>query len=193
MKGCRALSNSEAILIEQTFTNIRDKCLFIFGISVGFRISELLSIRVKDVYDGTKVNDRVFLARKATKGKREGRSAILNQRTKDVISEVILSNSLGQEDYLFSSRKGAGPLGRRQGWTILKLAYARAGLEDKGLATHSLRKSFARAVYLASNKNLLLTQKSLGHASLNSTSQYISTLSEEVDEVVLGIDIFKAS
>lgn len=192
MKGCRALSTEEVILIESLITNARDKCLFVLGLSVGFRVSELLSIRVKNVYGNGKVFARVNLMKSCTKGKLEGRSAILNPRAQHVILETIKENSLAEDDFLFNSRKG-GSLRRGHAWRILKEAFRKAGLENINLGSHVLRKTYARNLYSASNKNILLVQKGLGHRNLGSTASYLSTLDDELEAIALSMDVFKAS
>src|SRR5687767_8066268 len=52
MKGCRALTEAEVALVQRSFGGTyaaRDKALFLLGVKSGFRISELLSLRVADV------------------------------------------------------------------------------------------------------------------------------------------------
>jgi integrase len=53
MKGCRPLTDTEITEVLQSFAGryaLRDKALFVLGLLSGFRISELLSLRVQDVY-----------------------------------------------------------------------------------------------------------------------------------------------
>jgi len=53
MKGARPLSNSEILLVSDQFTGtyaIRNRSLFMLGVSVGGRISELLALTIGDVY-----------------------------------------------------------------------------------------------------------------------------------------------
>lgn len=53
MKGCRALTADEVVRVSQAFHGTyaeRDRALFILGIKTGFRISELLSLGVGDVW-----------------------------------------------------------------------------------------------------------------------------------------------
>jgi integrase len=53
MNGCRPLTDAEVELVRKTFAGryaARDRCLFILGIETGFRISELLSVRLGDVW-----------------------------------------------------------------------------------------------------------------------------------------------
>jgi integrase len=77
MKGSRPLTVDEVKLIEKSIGGrfgLRNRAMFLLGVKAGFRISELLSIRVGDCRQYGKLLDRVTVRREATKGKIEGRS-----------------------------------------------------------------------------------------------------------------------
>ena len=160
------------------------------GIATGLRISEIISLQVKSVFEHGHVADRVTVAKKNMKGKTQGRSIILNDRAKQAISKLIKEESLTEDMYLFTSKKG-GHITRKQAWRILSDSYDALKLPGK-VSTHSMRKSLAQRVWIASGKDIRKTQVSLGHASVNSTISYIGIDSNEVDELVLSIDAFKA-
>lgn len=189
MKGCRPLSESEILLVEQALIRVRDKCLFKLCLATGFRISEALSIKVSDVINKGNPVSRISLSKSCTKGKIEGRSCAIGLGTQQAILSLVKDEQLASDDYLFTSRKG-GMLGRKQAWSILKEAFAIVGLDKKGYACHSTRKTFARRIYQASGKNIVLVQKGLGHRNLNSTSSYLNVLDEETDNIVLSVDSF---
>ena len=57
MKGTRPLNNNEIRLVSACFTGtyeVRNLGLFMLGVSTGGRISELLSLRIGDVYQNGK-------------------------------------------------------------------------------------------------------------------------------------------
>ena len=64
MKGTRPLNNSEISRVSAAFTGtfeVRNRSLFMIGVSTGGRISELLSLRIDDVYqNGQPVTDLLF-------------------------------------------------------------------------------------------------------------------------------------
>jgi integrase len=77
MKGCRPLTDQEVNLISRSFSGTfakRNKALFILGVRSGFRISELLSLRVGDVLQHGKIVEHVTVARAHMKKKLEGRT-----------------------------------------------------------------------------------------------------------------------
>lgn len=72
MKGCRPLTDGEVALVAQSFGGAyaaRDEALFLLGVRSGFRISELLSLRVGNVYEHHRLVDRVTVARRHMKKK----------------------------------------------------------------------------------------------------------------------------
>ena len=64
MKGTRPLNNDEIRRVSAAFTGmyeVRNRGLFMIGVSTGGRISELLSLRIGDVYqNGTAVTDLLY-------------------------------------------------------------------------------------------------------------------------------------
>ena len=116
MKGCRPLKDEEVEIVAKSL-NIRDRCLFLLGCKTGFRISELLSLRVKDVWKYGKIVKRVTVRRKNMKKKVESRSVVLAPVAKDAVA-AWLSN-LGTENpkcFLFKSRQVWPPPGWMPIW-----------------------------------------------------------------------------
>ena len=64
MKGTRPLDNDEIRRVSTCFTGtfeVRNRGLFMLGVSTGGRISELLSLRIGDVWQNSKpVKDLLF-------------------------------------------------------------------------------------------------------------------------------------
>jgi integrase len=193
MKGCRPFTDHEIDAIAAALEKPRDRALFLLGVHSGFRISELLAIRLGDVVRGGRVVDVVAVAKRNTKGKRAGRSVPLHHRAKAAIEEWVAqldpNGRRPADTFLFKSRQGGNrPITRQQFRAILDATYQEVGIVTAPgvLATHSLRKTFAARVFERSGRNLLLTQRALGHGTVASTASYLATAEQEVTDVILS-------
>ena len=177
MPSSRPLTETEIIAICDNLTCLRDKALFIVGLKTGFRISELLSLKLDDVsqLDGT-ICDSITVKRSCMKGKRSGRTVILHQDAKDILKRYLDTGEV--KNKLF-------PLTRVHAWRIISSAAQRIGIKGT-ISTHSMRKSFGMNVYNRTGKNVVAAQRALGHVSLASTSHYLSIGQDEVDAAILA-------
>ena len=185
MSGCRSLTDTEIMKVLLYLNTSRDKALFIIGLRTGFRISELLSLTVKDVYDNGTIVDRIKVAKSNMKGKGKSREMILHPQAKDAIKELIQPN-MNPNDPLFQSRNGTlKTLSRHGAHKTLKLAYKAAGLSGS-LATHTMRKSFAKNVYKALSHDLIATGRALGHEDIRNTIKYLEVNQGAIDAAILA-------
>jgi integrase len=89
MKGVRPFADEEITAIKASFSGryaARDRAPFVVGLQTGFRISELLSLRRKDVCARGKVFDRVSVERKHMKKKTQGRTVLLHPEARAALS-----------------------------------------------------------------------------------------------------------
>ena len=181
MKGTRPLDNDEIRRVSAAFTGtfaVRNRCLFIIGVSTGGRISELFSLRIGDVYqNGTAVTDLLY-DKSIVKGKSESRAVPVNNDGRLAIDDLVnwhrdRYGDIDDDRPLFPSRHKSGTVAmhRQTAHDILKTAFVSAGLNGK-LATHSLRKSFAQRVYEQSN-DIYMVQELLGHKNISTTQRYL--------------------
>ncbi|MCO6432234.1 MAG: tyrosine-type recombinase/integrase [Deltaproteobacteria bacterium] len=191
MKGARPLSTAEVDDVCRLFEGRyrkRNLALFILGLKSGFRISELLSLRIGDVYGHGRMVDQVTVRRANMKKKIEGRTIVLHPSAKEAVEAWIAESGFpSPETFLFRSRKGENsPLTRQQAWSILDGAFNRAELQGQ-LGCHSMRKTFCARVHEALGRDLLKTQRALGHKCVSSTAAYLSFNEAEISEAVLSI------
>jgi integrase len=190
MKGSRALTDDEVERVKAAFTGtffLRDRALFILGVKAGFRISELLSLTVGDIFQNGKFVDKITVARRHMKKKREGRTVALHPEALQALKDWYVGGGgpFNSSVFIFISRKGANrALSRISAWKVLRKAFEKCGLTGK-LGTHCMRKTFAKKVHEKLGRDLLKTQKALGHASVNSTVSYLSVDEEEIDDAIL--------
>ena len=181
MKGTRPLDNDEIRSVSTCFTGtyqVRNRGLFMLGVSTGGRISELLSLQIGDVYqNGSAVTDLLF-EKSIVKGGEVSRAVPVNRDGRHAIDQLIdwhrkHYQNTDESRPLFPSRHKSGtvPMHRQTAHAILKEAFIAAGLNGK-LATHSLRKSFAQRLYDKSG-DIYLVQELLGHRNISTTQNYL--------------------
>jgi len=133
MIGCPALSPKELKLALASLNGryaLRDRALIILGVRSGLRISELLALKVGQVWNGQKVVARFYITRDATKGKHAGASIVMHPDAAEALAAWIESGCLidGPNGYLFPSQHKAGRLGRKGAWKVLHRAFKAAGV-----------------------------------------------------------------
>jgi integrase len=193
MKGCRPLTDEEVTLVQQSFGGVyaaRDKALFLLGVKSGFRISELLSLQVGDVSQHGRLVDRVTVQRRHMKNKTEGRTVLLHPEAKTALAVWLLTlrqtPGCTAQTFVFRSRKGVNrPISTVQAWRILHEAVATNELTGK-VGTHAMRKTFANRVYHQLSRDLVKTQRAMGHKNINSTVAYLSFVEDEIDQAILA-------
>ena len=137
MKGTRPLMNNEIRRVISCFDGtfaIRNRCLFMLGVSTGGRISELLGLRLTDVYQNdAPVTDLLFDS-SIVKGKETSRAVPMNSDGTLAVQEIIkwhqkqYGKPLKMSRPLFPSRNGQGrqPMSRKAAHLMLKNAFKKA-------------------------------------------------------------------
>ena len=181
MKGTRPLDNAEIRKVSEAFEGtfaVRNRNLFMLGVSVGARISELLALKVSDVWQNKKPVKDLLFDRSIVKGGEVSRAVPVNVDGREAIEALIawhneLYGGIDPNRPLFPSRKGQGlqPMTRISAHRSLKPAFEIAGLNGK-LGTHSLRKSYAQRLYEQTN-DIYAVQEMLGHKSVVTTQRYL--------------------
>ena len=189
MIGCPALSPKELKLALANLKGryaLRDRALVTLGVRTGLRISELLALKVGQVWDGKRTVTRFYVSRQNTKGKHAGASIVFHPDAARAVTRWVKAGRLSASpgSYLFPSQKSGQRLGRKSAWEILHPAFQRAGV--MGMAgTHCLRKTFANNVHKALGGDLFRTSKAMRHSSPLTTLRYLSFKQEEIDQAIL--------
>ncbi len=203
MKGCRPLKARELSNALDSFDGYyakRNIAMLLLGAKSGFRVSELLSIRVKDVVQHRKITQDITVERKNMKRKIEGRTVFLNEMAQHALLEwVKVLKSRGHvspETFVFKSRKGQNrPISKVQAWRILNQVFRDLGFSGK-LGTHTMRKTFVRDVYDKliemreddpSVDPLPMLQMATGHKSYDSLLKYLSFRNKPVRDAIRSI------
>lgn len=149
--------------------------------SCGLRVSELINLRLSDLFLTEK------FIRVMGKGKKERLVPISESAVKELqywfMDRNLMKIKPGEEDFVFLNRRG-GHLTRMMIFTIVRRLAEAAGIE-KTISPHTLRHSFATAL-LEGGANLRAIQNMLGHERISTTQIYthidMHTLREEILE-----------
>lgn len=179
----------------------RDNMLFITGINMGLRVSDLLTLRFGDLIDEN-MNFRssfAILEKKTsnTRKVKRNRYVGVNQAVRDaVILYLEHTDNVSLDSYMFPSESKNGsslnkPIHRNSVERILKDAAKAVGISEH-VATHTLRKTFGYHQMMMSGndpRKLLLLQKIFGHSSATQTLTYIGITNEEIEEAYLNLNL----
>ena len=178
----------------------RNRLLFVIGLNVGIRASDLRLLQYKfffdELPDGTyKWKESYSIQPVKTKKTKKFVKLFFNQAVHDIVDDYVERYPFDNlEDYLFASREGDEPIIASSLWRIIKVAAKEAGLHGN-YGSHSLRKSFGVAVFNNAedkNKALVVLQNIFGHSSTTVTMRYIGLIDDDMEEafgaVNLGID-----
>jgi integrase len=175
----------------------RNKMLFLVGVNVGLRASDLTQLRWSYFYKNN-MAFKDFYILQPKKQKKTGKfvKIFFNQTVKKAVENYVNDYPIENLDnYLFKSRKGDNPITERGLWKIIVDVAADAGIE-KNVGSHSLRKTWARSIYdNAEDKSeaLVMLQECLRHSDSLTTLRYISIMDEEkkdmYESIELGLDL----
>lgn len=179
------LSTAEVDLLEAAidlskWEGHRNKAIIEVLFSCGLRVSELINLRISNVFKEEK------FIRVMGKGKKERLIPISDSALHEMDLWFLDRNEMtnikpGEEDYVFLNRRGAH-LTRTMILIMIKRYAQEAGIK-KTISPHTLRHSFATAL-LQGGADLRSIQEMLGHENICTTEIYThldtTTLHEEI-------------
>ena len=148
----------------------RDELLFTFGINVGFRIRDILKLKVSDVKNKNYIE---ITEQKTGKYKRFP----ITESFKEVLEDYIIDKS--PNEWLFPSQRGDKPITRIQAYRIINNACFQAGITAR-IGTHTLRKTFGYHFY-NKTKDVALLQCIFNHSAPSVTLAYIGINQDIID------------
>ena len=152
--------------------------LFRFGLNTGLRISDIIPVKIEDIYKSKgEFRDHLILNEKKT-GKEK--KIKINTALRKAIDTYLRNRDGSCSSYLFYSIKG-GHITRIQAYRVLKQAAEFCGIENFG--THSLRKTWGYWTYKASKFNIGLIMDTFNHSSPRITLRYIGVNQDQKDEL----------
>ena len=159
----------------------RDYLLFVMGINLGLRISDVLRLRISDVLTKEgRVQDYIYLREKKTSKERK---IAVNRAVEEAIR--YWKKRLGRyrpDQLLFTSLRSGNPLTRIRVWQMIREWCAAAGVDGRHFGTHTLRKTYG---YQARKHGIgaKMIQQKFGHRNAEVTDIYIGITQDEINEM----------
>ena len=143
----------------------RNKLIIKVIIFTGIRVSEALNLKRKDITE----DGDLFIIRIRGKGNKY-RIVMIKRHLIEAYLNAIAINYINKEGYLFINKKGTR-LTQAYVSRIVEQILFKAGIRKEKNGAHMLRHTFATMLY-KKQKDLVLVQEALGHASLNTSRIY---------------------
>lgn len=159
----------------------RNKAIIEVLFSCGLRVSELVNLKLSDIFEEEK------FIRVLGKGSKERLVPISPQALKELhywyLDRNLMNIKPGEEDYVFLNRRGAH-LTRTMILIMIKQTALDAGIQ-KTISPHTLRHSFATAL-LKGGADLRAIQAMLGHEDIGTTEIYTHIETSDLRDAILN-------
>ncbi len=155
------LSRGEIARLLASIENKKHKLLIALSYGAGLRVSEVVNLKVKDIY-----LDELTIHLREAKGKKD-RLTIFSERLKNDLKTAMAGRN--SNDYIFMSERG-GKLTERTAQKVFENGLKKADIR-KPASFHSLRHSFATHL-LENGVDIRYVQELLGHANIRTTQIY---------------------
>lgn len=154
--------------------------IFLIGISVGIRISDILKLKISDM----KNTDRIVIKEKKT-----GKTKIFPLRPSiaKIVKDYIEKYCDEQyQEYIFIGKKGSR-LDRVAVWRVFNRCVKELGISMK-CGTHSARKFCGRAIF-EQTKDLSIVMTIFNHSSQRISAKYIGLTEDRIKDTYLNLDL----
>ncbi len=176
----KALAQDELEALQSVRMNPRDRALIAVLSRCGLRVSEACSLTVDNIHWSTGTPSLRFTGKRGKE-----RVVPMNLEVQDVLREWLESRHFSDSPYVFCNLRNGQRLSRKTVWAAMKTYAQRAGIRH--VHPHMLRHTFGtdladRNVPVERIKDLM------GHASIETSSIYISVSAEQKRHSVDRID-----
>lgn len=184
-------------MIQDYFWNnnrIRDWMMWTVGVSLGLRISDLLSLKINQI-----INEDLTFKKRIDVMERKTAKHNNCLITKAVILAITtyfdsINWKFNLNDYLFKGAKTKTRMSEEYGWRILSKAGRELNLPIN-IGSHSMRKSFANIVACVDKSTVDMNaitkiQGLLNHSDQRVTMRYLGTFQQMYDKAREGVSDF---
>jgi len=196
IRDIKIIKNMRLVLKSQS---TRNELLFVLGINVGLRISDIIKLKFSDLMmpNLKTVKDSVTITEKKTgKTKKFYIGEVVEKLLLVYVKEL---SEVKIDDYIFMSKKNKSKhIQRNRAYKIINNAAETVGLVERdekngkliigSIGTHSLRKTFGYFAYQNGTSVEILMQI-FNHSSVSQTLRYIGITEDEKKNVYLKSEL----
>ncbi len=176
-------NQDEITAIIKAAGNIKHKTMLMLAYASGLRVSEVVSIRTKDID-----SNRMCILIQQAKGKKD-RMVTLSPVLLVMLREYWKTNRPTKTGYLFPGQYKDDPYSTRALQLVLAAAKKKAGVLKPG-SIHALRHSFATHL-LDKGTDVVMIMKLLGHNDLKTTMRYLHVTNRDMLQIISPLDNLK--
>lgn len=190
-------SYEDFIAIQNYFeenNRIRDWMMWTVGVSLGLRVSDLLNLKMRDIFNDDKTfRERIYLVEKKTS---KANNCLITDSVVYAIDKYL--DSVGWDfdldEYLFISNKTKNKMCEKRGWEILSEAGKALNMPIT-IGSHSMRRSFANIAACVDKSSIDMNaivkiQGLLNHSDQRVTLQYLGTYQTMFDNARKAVSDF---
>jgi integrase len=162
----------------------RNLTLFLCGIHTALRISDILALRWRDVYDFTehRVRSEFELTERKTK---KHKIVAMGGKLKEAFYKLFKQSNRSPDEFVFAHPYENHAVSRIQAYRILKKAADEAGIAAP-VSCHSLRKTFGYHLW-KKGTSLVVIMDIYNHSSFDVTRRYLGLTQDDRNHAYCGL------
>ena len=176
-------NQDEITAILNSVDNVKHKTMLMLAYSSGLRVSEVVSIRTKNID-----SSRMCILIKQAKGKKD-RIVKLSPVLLIMLREYWSQYKPARDGVLFEGQYTGEPYSTRSLQMVLAAAKQKAGVLKPG-SIHALRHSFATHL-LDKGTDVTMIMKLLGHNDIKTTLRYLHVTNRDMLQIISPLDDLK--
>ena len=204
VNGCKKAQPAEPIRSYDDFkaiqdyflkqNNVRDWMLWTLGVSLGLRISDLLKLKVKDIFNPDMTfRDRIMVVEQKTS---KLNNCLITESVRYAIKKYFdtLDWKVDYNNYLFISHKTKSKMREEYGWKLISDAGKSLNLPIN-IGSHTMRKTFANIAACVDKSSVDMNtitkiQGLLNHSDQRVTMRYLGTFQKMYDNARIAVSDF---
>lgn len=181
------MSESDVLKIRRQLINCQHRLFWDIARFTGERWGAIAQLQVLDVYEDayrSRPRPEITFQARTRKARPDGNRETRQVPVHPALKEILEAYRPPLEAYLFPSRNQPGrPITWSAADKFFRAALFRAGIDQKGISTHSTRRSFITTLYRR-GCDLKTLQKITGHRDIKSLLEYVEVSPDRVRSAI---------